>query len=63
MDAKQNEIQEEDVSEESDNACGVTKKVMKQEEKKLQECIDGIECEGLNITLMKSKKHFQKMQT
>jgi hypothetical protein len=44
MDEKQDEI--DDDSDESDNECGVTEKVFKQDEKKLRECINGIECEG-----------------
>ena len=46
MNEKQNDIDKEDFSDESDNECGVTEEVIKQEEKKLRKCIDGVECEG-----------------
>jgi hypothetical protein len=43
---KKDEIDEDESSDESDNECGVTEKVFKQDEKKLRQCINGVECEG-----------------
>ena len=43
---KQEEIDQDESSDESDNGCGATEKVFKQDEKKLRQCINGVECEG-----------------
>ena len=43
---KQEEIDQDESSDESDNGCGATEKVIKQDEKKLRQCINGVECEG-----------------
>ena len=45
LDKKQDEIDDDKSSDESDNECGVTEKVFIQDEKKLRECINGVECE------------------
>ena len=41
---KQDEIDDDESSDESDNGCGATEKVFKQDEKKLRQCINGVEC-------------------
>ena len=46
IEEKKDEIDEDESSDESDNECGVTEKVLKQDEKKLRQCINGVECEG-----------------
>jgi len=43
---KQEEIDQDESSDESDNGCGATEKVIKQDEKKLCQCINGVEYEG-----------------
>ena len=43
---KQEEIDQDESSDESDNGCGATEKVFKQDEKKLRQCINGVEYEG-----------------
>ena len=46
IEEKKDEIDDDESSDESDNECGVTEKVIKQDEKKLRQCINGVECEG-----------------
>jgi hypothetical protein len=46
MDEKQDDIDQDESSDESDNEGGVTERVFKQDEKKLRQCINGVECEG-----------------
>jgi hypothetical protein len=46
IEEKKDDIDDDESSDESDNECGVTEKVFKQDEKKLRQCINGVECEG-----------------
>jgi hypothetical protein len=39
-------LDDDESSAESDSECGGTGKVLKQDEKKLRQCINGVECEG-----------------
>ena len=48
IEEKQEEIDDDKSSDESDRACGATEKVLKEDDKKLCQCINGVECEGFD---------------